>query len=796
MRRCAARLSFWNKYYFPPSGMPKSGGPAPKGAPQAFNDTKAIPFIDNVEDSFPTTIRGNKVMPDIPLEENFYKPYYMLEYAPMDDFKDSMPWSSTAKDGAFRFRQWPEFGGRGASAMAALAAQRHAALYGGAVVRDGKALGLHKESYLTAVGAGARPARVPRASATLFTRAIRKHFVGLPTPTPLEQQRDMGRIEEPNRAAHAVPVSNMFPFRWSTKDWYNYEVGAVRQRRFFIENDDARGGEVTYKLVIQSVWDHHAKEYAADLHRFFNDLGRQVVEQKLVATRESLATLSPKTLPPLVLEAARAEGYDEDEAVAFAAAELRALEEQCVRLLALANAGVQADIYDPSATWPHVEHLEAWKRMWEHWSKRGDETFAWAEASTRKYEFERFFRVVVVKLPFHSAHFERRVFDTIHWAHRRCGVEIQVVNRKNVVHDGSLYPLEHSPAAPLLPEEFGPLSFALDWEESPPHFTAQAAVQEGDTWELLAQRLGCTVAELRAHNDLAPTAKLPAVGATMLVPKTATKRLVSFHAGTVTVDVKGDAAPKTWEELAEKLGCTVGELKSLNAEAASEVAPPAKLRVPSHLTENTEASEFSPVEPVYASDTFTSVAERLGCTVEALKAANPSVGHKVAEVHEVLVPPTATHRRRVVHPLRDRGSSLFQRTIVERAAESLPSAFPTAPPNAARFPMEYDTRPEAMPKTPAMAAATADWLSYTAAHLDPQLSVAAAPAPRYSTNPAWPVEVLPGAAEQTPFEEDNAWQFNEIPLQQKEVQHTAKYLQDLPEVNHELLAQSLEWKAP
>ena len=791
-------LSYWSKYYLPPMSMPKMNGPPPKEAPQSFNSTKAIPFIDRTEDAFPKTIRGNMVMPDVPLEHNYIKPWYILRYEPTSLFKDVLPWSSQAKDGAFRFRKWPEFDNAGASSLASLMRHRHATTGGGAVVRDGSARMLHKESYLSAISAGSRPKRLPSPS-LLLDRAIRKHFIGLPSPTPLEQQRDVGRVEEPHPAAHKVPVSSHFPFRWNTRDWYTHEVAAVRQRRFFIENDDAAGGEVTYKLVIQSVWDEHVKAYAEDLHRFFNDLGRQVVEEKLAATRKSLDTMSVATLPPQVLAAAKAEGLGDDEAVHFATAELRQLEEQCVRLLTLANSGVaHADIYDPSSTWPHVEQLQAWKRMFEFWSKRADETFAQAEISTRKYEFERFFRVVVVKLPFHSAHFERRVFDTVHWAHRRCGVEIHTVAKKNVVHDGSMYPTEHEAATPVTHAAFGPLSFALDWTEAPAAFIALATVLAGDTWSKIAERVGCAEAELLEANDAVASTPLPKGGASVWIPRGASKRLVSFQRSRpVTVDLTRGGkveAPKTWDDVAAALNCSVGELKALNAAHASAAAPPSSLVVPIDETENSEAAEFSPTEPVYSTDTAASIAARLGCTEEALRATNPSVTN-FAEVHDVAVPQSATRRRRVLHPLRDT-TNLFERSTVEAAEQQLPATFPTAPANAQRFPMEYGTEAEALPKTPAIATGTEDWLAYTARHLDGELSVKAAPAPRYSTNPAWPAEVVPGEAEQTPFQEDHTWMFNEQPLQKKEVQHTHKYLQDLPEVNHELLAQSLEWQAP
>ena len=829
--------------------MPRMDGEAPKHAPKQFNNTKAISMIDAIEDSFPKSIRGNRVTPNIP-DFNYARTYFYLFDQPLQINRDLIPWSATAPDGNFRFRQWPQFSSRGVKAMTDLAHHRRAAAAVGVHAYDKRSSQLHKESYLTAVNLAPGQAVRPTSPTVSLDRAIRKHFYGLPTLTPLEVQRDVGRREPRPPNAHRYAVSNHFPFQWNTKDWYEYEAAQVRQRRFFIENENrgVSASEVTYKIVISSLYDRHAKSMADDVHRFVQEIGQQVLEEKLKAVRKNMQTLTAHQFPKELRDAFAASGiqYSDSEMVEIAKAELRDLEMQCLKCLNLCQSNAtdtyedkKSDLFDPSVTWPYLESMEAWKRYWEFWSQRADDTFAAAEMSTRKYEFERHFRVVCIKMPFYSSHFERRLYDMNHWAHFRCTMEFQVIHRKNIVFDGSLFPSEPDAVSDLAAphealagaERFGPLSFALDWTEAPPQFVATAVARSGDTWTSLASRLGCSEAELKARNDeVAATNNLSlSEGTKIYIPKTATKRLIAFRRHeTVTAETKtvlqhhaehnpGVSTDASWENVAVALGTTVDEMLAANAPAGK--APPPVIKIPVLATESTVMSEFETHEVLLQDDTIDAVAERLGCSVEDIIEVNKDSfpASDVTDIEKltavlrslsaIAVPSTAKRPRRRHNPLAEitanptDSTAVLGQSAVDAQQNQLPPKFPDKPVHAQRFPMVSFNRrggswKEDTPSAPSITTGPMDWARYTAMYLDPQFSLTQSPSPNYNTNPAWPAEVVPGTPQQTPFEEDQTWLFNEQPLQTNDIFHEDKHVQDLPEVNHELLAQSLDWQAP
>jgi hypothetical protein len=80
--------------------------------------------------------------------------------------------------------------------------------------------------------------------------------------------------------------------------------------------------------------------------------------------------------------------------------------------------------------------------------------------------------------------------------------------------------------------------------------------------------------------------------------------------------------------------------------------------------------------------------------------------------------------------------------------------------------------------------------------LDPDLSFDDEHTPVYNVNRLWPMVQVPGRVDQSPFEEDQTWFMHHIPVQQTEIHHPEKELQDLPFANHEQFARSLEWTAP
>lgn len=792
MRRDVARLNMWAGYRFGMSA-PRVEGPPPLNAPRTMNSTKAYKYLDPVNDAFPVAIRGSNVRPDVPADQWVDQTFAINTTTPMRH--ELTPWAADAPEGAFRFRSFDDFDTQGRREVTELRRFE----------RDGAAGPPHRESLLARMAAPA--SRVTASPATIMDRAIKQEVRGVAHRAPLEVQRDAGR-REPTVRSQGRPQA-AFPYVWNTTDWYEYEVAKVRLKRFQCEND--RGGhEVTYKLILGMDWDHHGKSLVEDVCSFVRDVGRETLCEKLASIRNILQSFGSQGQHGVDAELRRAfnladdTAYDDEEISQFVRRELVALEAQCVRIVAMCNSAspTSADDFPAGATWPYVEHLEPWKRMVEFWGEKADATLTKSEMSSRKYEFRKFFRTIVIKMPFRSAEFEKRLYDIRHWLHRRMSVEFHTIHMKNVLHDAAHFPVEHDASEPQTHEDHALLSFALDWQQAPSDFAATATVQVDTDVNSVAMTLGTTVSDLRAANPGLAELHLPA-GTTVVVPRTATRRRDATGRGDAAV-IERTPSMASWQQVADATGLTVEELQAANGQAlasydnAADAFDPSTTKLTLPHTASTDDTQFAGTELTFESDSFETVAERLGCTAESLRKANPSV-EDPAKVQRVNVPPEATTPRRQVHPLRRSRAEiaeLFPQMVGEQHVRALPDELPREPDNAANFPGEYSDSIGNVPRQPRYVPGADDWLEHTAAFLDPQLSLRSSATPEFNQNKTWPFVPIPGTEQQTPFEEDQTWLLGNLPVQRRQVIKPDQHLQDTPFSNHEQFAHSLDRSAP
>lgn len=816
MRRTASRQYYWSRYRLP-AAPPKMDGPAPVAAPQNMNSTDTNEYIDPIDDKFPRSIRGDMTRPDVPTEQ-YVDSWYICD-SMTHHRGDFRPWSSTAPANAFRFRPFNEFDAKGREYVAKLRSYDNY----DAQKSVGKGQGgfPFREPYLTAMNPENATTPSPTLSTTL-NRAIRASHMHQKELSPLEEQRDVGRVETVYPGAGKLAVdSSRFPYNWKTEDFYEYEVAKARLRRFVIENQDGadvNSSEVTYKLVLEGLWDHHVQKLADDVAMFLKDVGRQIVEERLVSIRKQIEELRSghSSIDPELLAAfnshtigpfGTSDEYSREEVAAFLQKELTLLEEQCVKLINRCNVPVPGamNLYDPQTSWPFVETLEPWVRMAEYWTSSSDTSFTELEMSTAHAEFRRYFRVVVVKMPFQSSEFEKRMYDIRHWLHRQTSVEFQTIYKRNHVHDSAKFPTEHDPLHATTHEHHRMFSFALDWNSAPSHFSSTATVQPGETWDSIAVRLGTSVEQLQRVN---PDCEALQVGLTLVVPASSTRRTTGSRGSTEQLlpltDINGVRRLSNWADAAAALGCTVEELQQANGAAVTVYdgegncfhSTTAQLVIPENAVEHDGAFEFAKAEEIFESDSWESIAARLGCTVVDLKSSNSGVETLVAG-GVVNVPLSAKNPRRLFNPLLRPSASIDEvipRTIGEQA--SVPD-IDRLPKNAGEFPHEYHTPSSKFPMTPKMEDFVADdWLSYTARFLDKELSTSASAEPMFTVNRLWPMLQVPGKVDATPFEEDQTWMSHHIPVHQMEFHHHEKENQDLPFANHEQFAKSIEWTAP
>ena len=809
LRRGRVSSYYWSRYRLP-TQMPKLDGPPPLAAPQNMNDTDSVEHIDPIEDSFPVSIRGNMMRPDVP-EDQYVDAWYMC--TSQKTTAELKPWSASAPGGAFRFRPFNEFDAKGRAYVEKFR-QFQKDMRG----QVNPHLFPFRESYLTRMNPD-NAVTPPASLHTIMNRAVTQEFQYRPHAGPLEIQRDVGRTEPPLPCASKIaPDRGAFPFSWRTEDWYEFEVSRARLKRFKYENapgNSVFAAEVTYKILLEGFWDHHVARLADDVTMFLKDVGRQLVEEKLIAVRSMLRGLDRGSVDPQMLEAfnaARAgpfggknHAYDASEVAQFLKRELEELEEQCVSIINRCNVPIPGgmNIYDQNVSWPYVERLEPWVRMTESWTSASDLTFTENESSSVHYEFRKFFRTVIVKLPFQSHEFEKRMYDIRHWLHRQCSAEFHTVYTRNVIHDSAIFPTEHDPVSRANHEHHRMFSFALDWQSMPIQMKMHHVVRTADeTWGSIAQHVGCTESELRLCN---PEVAQVTVGTRLVIPRSATKRQTALSPQRQLIsltDESGGHVFKTWQEVADACGCSVEELHAVNG----EVALASSTDIPSSVTSlvlppsisSGHVIQFASTEPVLAQDTWESIADRIGSTVSDLQAANSNAS--LDTYAEVTCPPSSKRLRRLIDPqLRPEaaGEELLPRTSGEAAKYNLASGIPALPKDASKFPYEFTSTTSRFPSTPsAVPEAQDNWLSYTAKYLDRDLSIKDEAMPTFNVNKLWPMIQVPGKVDQTPFEEDQTWLMHHIPVHQMQLHHPEGDLQDLPLVNHEQFPRSIEWTAP
>lgn len=809
MRRCSIAPYYWSRYRLP-TQMPKFDGPAPVAAPQNMNSTKTNEFIDPIDDKFPVSIRGNMCRPDVP-EDQYVDSWYVCT-SMTHHLGDYKPWSASAPPNAFRFRPYNEFDAKGREIVQQL---RQFERFDPKKAKSKGSKGFpFREAFLTKMLANNQTP--PPSPATLLSRAIEESHQSK-TLSPLQVQRDVGRIEPPLPCAEETNLNgSIFPFKWNTEDWYEYEISKVRCKRFTFENSDS---EATYRIILEGLWDHHVAKLAEDVCMFIKDVGRSIVDEKLQNVRAMLSNLEANSnIDPDLIEAFECnrkgpfggkDHYEREEVANFLRRDLQVLEEQCVKIINRCNVPIPAatNLYDPNVSWPHVERLEPWVRMAEFWTSSSDTSFTELEMSTAHYEFRKYFRVIVVKLPFQSTEFEQRMYSIRHWLHRHTSAEFHTTYRRNVIHDAMLFPTEHDPQFSTSHQQHRLFSFALDWGSTPVGFLSMELVNAGDTWLSVAERLGCTVQDLKEANETMSEENLEE-GVSLVIPVTATRRLTSACHQTRLFSLKKPDGGRieTWEEAAELLECSLEDLQRANSRAATQSGENgtgkissdiAELVVPDSVATPTEEESFAATEVVYPNDTFATIANRLQCSELSLRNANEGVTD-LSKVRIVSVPLSAKAPRRKVHPQLSsqvRADSLLPRTLSEQEEFGI-DHIPHLPAKAENFPHEYHTHTSRFPATPIEQPFKDNWMTYTAQYLDPHFSLKDEPVPLYNVNKLWPMQQIPGKVDQTPFEEDQTWLMHPIPVQQMSLHDPEKDLQDLPFVNHEQFPRSIDWIAP
>eukprot|EP00656_Telonema_subtile_P048283 TRINITY_DN5706_c0_g1_i1.p1 TRINITY_DN5706_c0_g1~~TRINITY_DN5706_c0_g1_i1.p1 ORF type:complete len:321 (-),score=61.21 TRINITY_DN5706_c0_g1_i1:54-1016(-) len=313
---------------------------------------------------------------------------------------------------------------------------------------------------------------------------------------------------------------------------------------------------------------------------------------------------------------------------------------------------------------------------------------------------------------------------------------------------------------------------------------------------IIAARLGTSERELLQHNG---TFEVLKAGDVLDVPPSATKALTSFGTTNATLPVE---SYKSWEEIATAFDCDVDDLRDVNVEACNDdgslKAGTPTIKVPHFLLENAAQNEFASEEVVLGGDNWGSIALRLGTTEAALKAANSDMT-SITQGALIKVPVDASHPRRLRDPLLrvDTEQNMTAHLQAEKQKYKLQDGVPSKPHDAEDFPYEFIDSTSIYPFIPKnKKLATSDWLTYTAAYLDRDLTQKSEPTSTYNVNQLWPVQQVPGREDQTPFEEDQTWMMHHIPVQRQQMFHAEGHMQDLHHVNHEMFPKSLQWQAP
>eukprot|EP00760_Papus_ankaliazontas_P012349 PhM_4_TR15258/c0_g1_i1/m.54380 len=447
-------------------------GPPPTSAPQPLNMTQTKDWVDPVEMEFPTSIRGD-VFPDVP-EHHYHDQWYIMNSGVFPG--TVTPYSAEVPQNAFRFRPFPDFDQKSREVLTSMNTPQTA---------HGRGSAPHREFSLAQMDGYQHDRRMTMDTAMSRTMDEKLHH--RQHESPMQVQRDAGRLEKPLPGAGERAVDSMFPFHWDSRDFIEYERAKHNMKRFTWQDCES-----SYMILICGMWDHQAELCAADFKTFLQSVAKQFLEEKIVSLRSQLE--GEITVPPHLMEAFS--GCDALEIDMYARNHIEDMITECTQTLSRVNSG----------EYPKVEKMEPYLRMEQFWSDTTTyNNYLVKEASTRKYEWRRYFRAVTMPMPFNDTLFEKRVLDTRLWLHRECTVEFHVTHKRNLVLDFNKFPVQHDPEVQPDHEHHRVFSFALDWKSPQPQLVAPATepierLFANDTWESVAARVGCSVESLQAAN--------------------------------------------------------------------------------------------------------------------------------------------------------------------------------------------------------------------------------------------------------------------------------------------------------
>ena len=517
-RTCASRFMEHASMNLPSN----TDGPTPEGAPIQLNANTTKPWYDKVENSFPTSLRGRGGHePDVP--DHHWIPQFFHAFSSISRASVT-PWSAEGPENAFRFRPFPQFDKRAQDQIR----QMHEAPepYGPNSLP-------YRDRFLAELEACKNPyinrrvrEKAHMTPCTYLDREIARQIHKKEHQTPLQVQRDAGRIERPLPIAGKLPVDPLFPYVYDVDDLREYERTKHHLKRFTWQPD----AEAQYTIIICAHWDHQARLCAEDFATFICSIAKTTIEEKLQGLRSQIAIFMKhadvldsdgagsrmKGVDPKILEAIinelRAEGnYSTKEIRQFVLMYLETLERQCQLALSRVNSG----------EFPEVKELEPFIRAEQFWaSKKPFGNFNDMESSTRCFEWRRYFRQITLRLPFTCTEIEKRIKDTRLWLHRECTVEYQTMIKRNIVLDFEKFPVMHDPNPIPGHEYHRNFSFALDWKPMQPygirHFQyskkagCRVAKQEKtahyedvfptDTWATMASRMDVPLEDLKDAN--------------------------------------------------------------------------------------------------------------------------------------------------------------------------------------------------------------------------------------------------------------------------------------------------------
>eukprot|EP00759_Apiculatamorpha_spiralis_P019755 PhF_6_TR25517/c0_g1_i2/m.35646 len=163
-----------------------SDGPPSADAPQPLNLTRTKDWVDPVESSLGKKIRGtHRVHADVP-DRHFHHQWFILNST---TFPATVgPWSAEAPENSFRYRPFPEFDSKARETLESM--YKQPSEYGTESMP-------HRDTYLSMMARRDLHNKKPSEPSlcTLMDRAVDTTLHRKELVSPLQEQRDVGRIE-------------------------------------------------------------------------------------------------------------------------------------------------------------------------------------------------------------------------------------------------------------------------------------------------------------------------------------------------------------------------------------------------------------------------------------------------------------------------------------------------------------------------------------------------------------------------------------------------------------------------